>query len=258
MQQRRRTRIAGLVRRAATCYMTVKQSSLRAPTPLTTRPRSLPALVLALSVLGLSPAAALELVPGGYGRPALDAGAGAPLPGERLAIDRSEGPAGMSLGFTPRHAGGSVAGPDAEPGPRFGLAVREGGGTLERLGALTAPSTLHPAGREGDGAGLTVGGAMQWHDWTVGGGVGQADFLGADVDLVAATLGYGRVSAEIAYGQTSGHEAEEPGDVLMLSTDLAAAPWLTLESDLAVGSRPDVHREDQSVAVGRFGLRLNF
>jgi hypothetical protein len=44
-------------------------------------------------------------------------------------------------------------------------------------------------------------------------------------------------------------------DVLMLSTDLAATSWLSLESDVAVGSRPD---EEESVAVGRLGVRLNF
>jgi hypothetical protein len=42
--------------------------------------------------------------------------------------------------------------------------------------------------------------------------------------------------------------------VLMLSTDLAASSWLKLESNLAVGS----DRESESVAVGRFGVRLNF
>jgi hypothetical protein len=42
----------------------------------------------------------------------------------------------------------------------------------------------------------------------------------------------------------------------MLSTDLAAWSWLTLESDLAVGTSE--HRADEGLAVGRLGVRLNF
>ena len=45
---------------------------------------------------------------------------------------------------------------------------------------------------------LTVGGAMRWSDWSVGGGLGRAQVLGESVDLMAATLGYGRVTAELA------------------------------------------------------------
>jgi hypothetical protein len=41
----------------------------------------------------------------------------------------------------------------------------------------------------------------------------------------------------------------------MLSTDLVAASWLTLESDVALGSS---QAEEESVAVGRLGVRLNF
>jgi hypothetical protein len=48
----------------------------------------------------------------------------------------------------------------------------------------------------------------------------------------------------------------------MLSTDLAAWSWLTLESDFALGSNPAAERDRgqdrEPVAVGRFGLRLNF
>ncbi len=36
-------------------------------------------------------------------------------------------------------------------------------------------------------AALTVGGAMRWSDWSVGGGLGRAQVLGEDVDLMAAT-----------------------------------------------------------------------
>ncbi len=142
------------------------------------------------------------------------------------------------------------------PGPRFGFAVRGGVGALDQLGLGGAQDgTFNPDGQEARGSNLTVGGAMSWHGWSVGGGLGRAEFLGTEVDLLSATLGYGRFNAEVAYGQ----DGDGSGDVLMLSTDLAASSWLTLESDVAVGSRPDAAgREQESVAVGRFGLRLNF
>ena len=51
--------------------------------------------------------------------------------------------------------------------------------------------------------------------------------------------------------------------LLLLRTDLAAWSWLTLESDLALGSRSanvdgSHDRNRDAVAAGRFGLRLNF
>ncbi len=222
-------------------------------------------LITALAVAGgawATPSLALELVPGGYGQAQEVTAPGVAVPDDRLAIDRGAEAGGVSLGFTPRHAAASGLAEDeaTAAGPRFGFAVRGGAGTLDQLGLGDAPSQLNPGGHGGGGpdAALTVGGAMHWHDWSIGGGLGRADFLGTEVDLFSASLGYGRLSAEIAYGQSSDHQ-DEPRDVLMLSTDLAAAPWLTLESDLALGSRPDdAGSEDESVAVGRFGLRLNF
>ena len=103
---------------------------------------------------------------------------------------------------------------------------------------------------------------MRWSDWTVGGGLGRAQVLGEDIDLMAATLGYGRVRAEVAYGQSESIQGP-PNEVLMLSTDLAAWSWLTLESDLALGARSssvdgERDRNREPVAAGRFGLRLNF
>ena len=74
---------------------------------------------------------------------------------------------------------------------------------------------------------------------------------------MAATLGYGRVRAELAYGQSQAATGV-PQDVLMLRTDLAAWSWLTLESDLALGSGATAERQETSVAAGRVGLRLNF
>lgn len=202
--------------------------------------------------------AALELVPGGYGAE-LEMGNLASV-GEdsgRLDLGADVGAAGLSLDFTPRHGAGLLAGAPEQPGPRLDLTVRGGSTGLDRLGLGAEPSSLHPAGRSGGRGNLMVGGAMRWADWTLGGGIGRADFLGTDVDLLSATLGYGRLNAEIAFGQSTDYQTK-PSDVLMFSTDLAAWSWLTLESDLALGSKPDAERQDHSVAVGRFGLRLNF
>lgn len=219
-----------------------------------------PFLIAALAAAGgawAAPSLALELVQGGYGQAHDGALPGPVATDDRLAIGRSLEAAGVSLGFTPRHATGGLA-EDEAAGPSFDFAVRGGTGTLGQLGLGEAPGLLHPGSRDGAPVtGLSVGGAMHWYDWSIGGGLGRADFLGTEVDLFSATLGYGRLSAEIGYGQSSDYQAD-PSDVLMLSTDLAAASWLTFESDLALGSRPDAGSEDESVAVGRFGLRLNF
>lgn len=200
---------------------------------------------------------ALELVPGGYGADTLAVDDVQAMSSGRLEIGRAGGAAGMSLGFTPRHAAGGLTAELESGGPRFDLTVRGGSGVLDQLGLTEGPSVLVPMnGREGRSS-LTVGGAMHWSAWSIGGGIGRADFLGTDVDLLSAFVGYGPLSAEIAFGQSTDPRSE-PSDVLMLSTDLAAWSWLTLESDLAVGSRVDPDRHNESVAVGRFGLRLNF
>ena len=104
---------------------------------------------------------------------------------------------------------------------------------------------------------------MHWSDWSVGGGLGRAQVLGTDVDLMAATLGYGRVTRARSPWASRSRRGGAPQDVLMLSTDLAAWSWLTLESDLAVGS-PSAASMATATATAtrwppaRFGLRLNF
>ena len=219
------------------------------------------ALLLGLTVacaaaLASTPVAALELVPGGYGADWGSSSLASPHADGRLDL-RSEGFAGVSLDFTPRHGAGLLTGAPGEPGPQLDLVVRGGSPALDRLGLGAEASALHPGGRRKSGTSLIVGGAMHWADWTLGGGIGRADFLGTDVDVLSATVGYGRLNAEISFGQSTDYQSA-PSDVLMLSTDLAAWSWLTLESDLAVGSTPSADRQDESVAVGRFGLRLNF
>lgn len=205
-----------------------------------------------LGAAAVRPASALELVPGGYGAPAgRDAARAAPEAGS-LGLS---GDAEATIGFTPRHvvhAWSQEAADGAEP-LQFELTIGGVNGVSDPLG-LTLPDG--PEWLQGGRSvgGLSIGGAMRWSDWTLGGGYGRMSLMGSDVDLMSASIGWGRVSAEVAYGQATDKEPE-PVDVLMLNTELEARSWLTFESNVAVGS----HREqEESVAVGRFGIRLNF
>ena len=94
---------------------------------------------------------------------------------------------------------------------------------------------------------------MRLDDWSLGGGLARTALFGGTADLVSATVGYGPVNASLAMGEAD-RGAEAPLDVLMLRTDMAAWSWLKLESDLALGS----DGQEESVAVGRLGVRLNF
>lgn len=214
--------------------------------------------LLAAGVIGLAPAAqALELVPGGYGLsavapvdPAIDVGAAS------VGTVLDEGTAGMTLDFTPRHGPGPAAG--GGPGMHLDLTVRGGDGGLGRLGLGEEDRLLQPGGPGVGRTSMMVGGAVRWSDWSLGGAIGRTEFMGEEMDLLSASIGYGRLSAELSLGQASDYPRSR-GDVMMLSTDLAAWSWLTLESDLALGTAPaNTDREDGSVAAGRLGLRLNF
>jgi hypothetical protein len=203
-------------------------------------------------------AQAFDLVPGGYGAPSLAAtDNGSAVEG---ALAFSSAPQDLSLDyFTPRQTTitlweGETGGKAERPGPRFDLTLDAGRGTaMDRLG-LDLPAATARRPQQAPGGGLAVGGAMRWADWSLGGAYAHTDLLGAGMDLMTASVGYGRVSAELSLGQAVDAE-ETPLDVLMFSTDLAAWSWLTLESDVAVGS--DREREE-AVTVGRVGIRLNF
>ena len=218
-------------------------------------------LWLAGAVLAV-PARALELVQGGYGTlPEAPARADA----APVGVDGLAGEPGLSLEFTPRASLSSWSADAAdvdEPTLRFDLTVRSNASQPVRPLANGTSRDALRANAAPNQSSLTVGGAMRWSDWSVGGGLGRAHVLGEDVDLMSATLGYGPVRAEIAFGQSQA-TAGVPQDVLMFSTDLAAWSWLTLESNLALGSRSAPvdgarDRNRDSVASGRFGLRLNF
>lgn len=212
-------------------------------------------------VLTAGQAQAFDLVPGGYGVPPPAVVVGDGLMGETaLAFSDSNVPQDLALDyFTPRQAAvplwsGEAGGKAEQPGPRFDLTLDAGKETaMDRLG-LNLPAGTARRLQQAPGGGLAVGGAMRWADWSLGGAYARTDLLGTGMDLMSASVGYGRLSAELSFGQAVDAE-ETPLDVLMLSTDLAAWSWLTLESDLAVGSNRD---KEESVTVGRVGIRLNF
>jgi hypothetical protein len=168
----------------------------------------------------------------------------------RFGASREEG--GLALQFTPRNPLSLLFGDSAAASPEpaeLRLSVAGEPDDSARWSALDASA---PA----DGETLEIGGALHWSDWTLGSAYARTALFGGDADLVSATLGYGRMSARLALGQTESVDPAGDLDVLMLSTDLAAWSWLTLETDLAMGAPEDSERE--TLAVGRFGIRLNF
>ncbi len=160
---------------------------------------------------------------------------------------------GLALEFTPRSAIAFLFGEQSaladEPAELRLTLARDPEGSA-RLEALDGSP-----GMAGEGA-LEIGGALRWADWSLGSAYSRTALFGGEADLFSATLGYGPVSARLAYGQADGRGVGGDLEVLMLSTDLAAASWLTLETDLAMGAPDDRSRE--TLAVGRFGIRLNF
>lgn len=214
---------------------------------------------------GAPRALALELVPGGYGAGPDAPSIAVPPRGEGQVVSGDAGDsAGLAMDFTPRDGTGFWAGPQSgDPATElhFDLSVSGTPGvSAPELGFGASRDTLRAA--QSGSAALAVGGAMHWSDWSLGGGLGRAQIMGTDLDLMSASLGYGRVTAEIALGQSENATVGQPRDVLMLSTDLAAWSWLTLESNLAVGApnaaEDDRDRSRDPIAAGRLGLRLNF
>jgi hypothetical protein len=236
--------------------------------------RVLPLCAAGLLLAATSPAAvhAAEFVAGNYG-PALTGGAALEA-AEPTAADQDAAAAGddsssssaVLFDFTPRGADLPDLGGDS-PRLRFELGVggqeAAPGGGLDALGlgGSAGPAWLDETGgsAEQQQPRLSLGGALLWSGWTVGGGFARTNLAGgAAADLVSATVGYGPLTASLAIGQADGPE-QQSRDVLMLSTDLSAWSWLTLESDVALGDSADRDEAGgESVAVGRLGVRLNF
>lgn len=211
--------------------------------------------------LGIASASAMELVAGGYGA---EVGSFAPPAALSMHVHEftsSESSAGFTLDFTPR-ASGSLFGPSTALDDRsmsVSLGVQESYGERLRLGTigLGAADRLSRIGSfvsDTDvSSGLALGGAFNLNEWQVTGSVGRASLLGESADLFAAGIGYGPVNARLVYGHVP-RTTGTTGDLLMLSTDLAAWSWLTLEGDVAVSDT----LVDEPLTVGRIGVRLNF
>jgi len=163
----------------------------------------------------------------------------------------------LRFGFTPR-AGSNLlpeAGEQAGRGLGLEIGVAPVGAALSRLDGLGLTTLPRPFGAPADdsGGGLSIGGALAWSGWTVGGTYATGGVAGSQLDLWTGRVGYGPLTARLGYGQeaTLGRVDRE---LWLFGTDLVTGSWLTLEGDLAVTTRPD--REPDT--VGRIGLRLNF
>lgn len=209
------------------------------------------AAAVTLGLAGTS-AAAMDLVPGGYGAEVDAFRPAAPLAMQQRQFSSSVGGAGLTLDFTPRASGSLFSQPstiDSDGTASLSLGLRSGYADQLRLGSigLSGPST-DPV------EGLAIGGALSINQWEVSGSVGRANLLGNDADVFAAGLGYGRVNARLVYGHVPETTSGTGRDLLMLSTDLAAWSWLTLQGDVAVSET----LANEPLTVGRIGVRLNF
>ncbi|MFO1036146.1 MAG: hypothetical protein U1E45_04805 [Geminicoccaceae bacterium] len=169
--------------------------------------------------------------------------------GAAVAMDPAAAADALSMGFTPR----SGVAKDDPPLVRFRVDL-DGGAESERIGRLgfAGGNDLQPGVMSG-ASNLLVGGAVEFGDWSVGGAYQQFNLLGNQADLMSATLGYGSLSTSLSYGQTETQQGP-PMDVMLLSTDLAAWSWLTLQSDVLVGK----DGRTEPMAAGRVGFRLKF
>lgn len=210
------------------------------------------ALIVAWSSGGVL---AMDLVTGGYGVDIQSYSPPAPLAMQRTDFTSSEAAAGFTFDFTPRNSGSLFStGPDeADRGVSLSFGVQQDYGDLLRL------DTIGLGGGATTGAiepleGLAIGGAFSLSEWQLTGSMGRASLLGQEADVFSAGLGYGRVNARLVYGTLPETATREAGDLLMLSTDLAAWSWLTLQGDVAVSDS----LSDEPLTVGRVGLRVNF
>lgn len=172
-------------------------------------------------------ASAADLVPGGYVGGAGDAG----VEGDR--------PATMSFGFTPRGSSTDRLRFDLSAAP-LEVAVQP------RTGA--APSKAMSED-------FVLGGALVWNDWTFNSSVLRLNDGGFHTEMVGAGIGYGAVTARLALAETE-TPVGDTRSTMLLSTDLAAWSWLTLEGDLALTGGSD--SQPQGDAAGRLGIRLSF
>lgn len=173
-------------------------------------------------------AAAAELVAGGY------------VGGASEAATEAERPGVVSFGFTPRGSSSERL--------RFDL-------TAAPLDAVSQPRAVSSATSRNAPDNFVLGGALVWNDWTFNSTVLQLGDGRFQTAIVGAGIEYGGVAARLALAETE-TPVGDTRSTMLLSTDLAAWSWLTLEGDLALsGSTQD---EPEGAAAGRLGIRLSF
>jgi hypothetical protein len=221
---------------------------------LTLRGWSLLALIgIGGACLAPEAAAAADLVLGAPGA----AGTLTAPPEAQAILNDADGVGGgeLSLQFTPRNPLLLLLGDTPEPASEpttLRLQLGSSSDIADRLGVIEGGTAESGPGGT---AALEIGGALHWSDWSVGSAYTRTRLFGGDADLISASLGYGRMTARLAYGESTRPQSP-PSDVLLFSTDLAAWSWLSLEGDLALSSSPT--RDDDSMAAGRLGIRLHF
>ncbi len=183
----------------------------------------------ALAMMSPGTAVAVDMVPGDYVYLATG-----PAP---ASVDE---PA-LVFAFTPRSRVWLTLGSDR--------ALRR---STDRL-ALAASRSAAPDGGEGPRHGLVVGGAFATGGIVVGAFYARPEVGGVPGDLVGAGLRMGPLVARLGVVHPD-PAAGEAGDILLFGTELAATPWLALESDFALG----LGEADGSVAAGRIGIRVDF
>lgn len=211
-------------------------------------------VAVAIALVGAGQAAAVELQAGGYGTIVQ-----AVQPAGSLSMHSSypddAGQAGITMDFTPR-ASGTLFTRKSEPADlRLSVGVRNSWDSdlrLDTMGLSDGVSGGYGRQSGDENHTMAVGGALLVEDWQISGGFGRTPLLGVDSDVVSAGVSYGPMAARLVYGQVLTEDLER--DVVMFSTDLAAWSWLTLQSDVAISET----EQQESVAVGRLGVRLHF
>lgn len=200
---------------------------------------------VALAVVGMlaigacGSARAAELVAGGY----LDTSP------EQHSLQLSESLSlryddDLEFAFTPRDATAT----------RLRLSLDATGRPAPALELLDRLPMLGLASPDADPDRLGLTGVVQHGEFFVGGAVARAESLMGSMDLIGAGVGYGAVRTWLTYGRSDDADDRDAGALLMLSTDLAAAPWLSVQGDLAVTDGAD----KEPGTTGRIGLRLRF
>ena len=178
-----------------------------------------------VSVVTVHAAMAANFVAGGY------------VGGSNEAAGEADRAGTVSFGFTPR--GGSTE------RLRFDLSAAP-------LEVASQPRTLAATGSQDD---FVLGGALVWNDWTFDSTLVQLGEGRFKSDVLGAGVSYGRIGARLALAETE-TPVGDTRSTMLLSTDLAAWSWLTLEGDLALTSGSTVQPEGD--AAGRLGVRLSF